>query len=151
MHVSRRGRRCGEFAHGVLGGAAAVGLLAALLLPLGGCSRGGAFEQVGHTTSGRQDIAVLAPSGHLGRGSNKVQLRLMHDGIQPLDVVTHLEFVLAERGAAPLRVPVELSRSGPGVQDGTAALDEPGAWWAEVTFDGLDGTETVRVRVTVDR
>jgi hypothetical protein len=119
---------------------------------LAGCARGGEYKPVGRNASGAQEIVVLAPGGELRPGKNSFRLRLVRTADkQPLDVPAGLEFVLGARGSAPVRVPVDLEKTGPGAYSGSATLDIPGVWWAEVTFNGSEGTQTVRVRVTVGR
>lgn len=132
--------------------ALAVTIVALVSVNLAGCGRGGDFAPVGHTASNGQDVLILAPQGHLHLGRNSLRLRLTRAAPeQPLDVPAHLEFVLAVPGSAPLRLPVDLAKTGPGAFGGTANLEVPGFWWAEVTFDGIEGTQTVRVRVSVGR
>lgn len=149
--LRRRGRRLGPGLR-LLAGACVLAAVAGLAGNLAGCGRGGDVQPVGHTVSGTQDILLLAPGGHLRLGKNTVELRLTQAANQqPLDVVAHLDFVLGVAGSAPVRIPVDLAKTAPGAFTGKVLLDVPGPWWGEVTFNGIEGTQTVRVRVSVGR
>lgn len=127
-------------------------LMVAIVAGTSGCARTPEFASVGRSESNGQVIELYAPGGRLVAGKNLVRVRLSHATTEaPLDVPPTLVFVQMGRGSAPLRAEVPLTRAEAGAFDGRAVLDAQGVWWAELTFNGADGTQTMRVRVMVGK
>ena len=158
MFVRRRAWRAQEVKPGrswvVATAVIAVGasLAVAAIVALPGCARNGDYASVGRSVSDGQQVEILAPRGHLATGDNAIKLRLTRAGDHaPLDVAPQLDFAQSARGAAPLHAAVTLVRAAPGDFDGKATFDAQGIWWANLTFNGAGGTQTIRVRVAVGK
>ena len=137
-----------RLAHRILRRSVDLALLAGAIASAG-CGR--AMRQVATATLGTETAALSAPGGQLVEGSNDVAVAVTAGPARTPLAADSVRFALAMPmpGGAPMREEVRLSRKTPGRYAGRIATPMAGDWWAEVTFDGPAGTETIRMKVTV--